>query len=85
MSKGRKLLQAGDQQGALAEFLHAAEIDPGNEAAQQEIARVRLKTGQAAPQSEAALPEPSGEQQEIDSMGAPVDLRPSPMSPSPCT
>ena len=41
ITKGRKLLQAGDNQGALAEFLHAAEIDPGNEAAQQEIALVR--------------------------------------------
>ena len=38
VTKGRKLLQAGDEQGALAEFLHASEIDPGNEAAQQEIA-----------------------------------------------
>ena len=39
--KGRKLFQAGDQTGALAEFLHAAEIDPGNEAATQEINRIR--------------------------------------------
>jgi len=30
MSKGHKLLDGGDEQGALAEFLHAAEIDPGN-------------------------------------------------------
>jgi general secretion pathway protein D len=41
VSKGRKLFATGDVQGALSEFLHAAEIDPGNEAAQQEIARVR--------------------------------------------
>ena len=45
VTKGRKLLQAGNEQGALAEFLHAAEIDPSNEAAQQEIARVRQKHG----------------------------------------
>ena len=76
VSKGRKLLKSGDQTAALAEFLHAAEIDPGNEAAQQEISAVRLKTGQAAAQTEVALPEPSGEQQEIDSMAAPVDLKP---------
>ena len=44
MTKGRKLLQAGDEQGALAEFLHAAEIDPGNEAAQQEIAKIRASS-----------------------------------------
>jgi len=40
MSKGRKLIEGGDEQGALVEFLHAAEIDPGNEAAQQEIAKI---------------------------------------------
>src|SRR5579863_5134273 len=57
MTKGRKLLQGGDQPGALAEFLHAAEIDPGNEAAQQEIARVRAQQGQASPQTETSLPQ----------------------------
>jgi hypothetical protein len=46
MTKGRKLLQAGDEQGRWTEFLHAAEIDPGNEAAQQEIAKVRKKHGE---------------------------------------
>ena len=76
ITNGRKLLRSGDQQGALAEFLHAAEIDPGNEAAQQEIARIRNKTGILSPESETALPEPSGEQQEIDSISAPVDLKP---------
>jgi general secretion pathway protein D len=74
--KGRKLFQAGDQTGALAEFLHAAEIDPGNEAAQQEIARVRALQGQAPSQSETSLPEESGKQEEIDSLGAPVILKP---------
>ncbi len=76
LTKGRKLLQSGDEQGALAEFMHASEIDPGNEAAQQEIARLRQKNGQAAPQPEVALPEPAGEQQEIDSIGAPAELKP---------
>ena len=75
VSKGRKLLQAGDEQGALGEFLHAAEIDPGNEAAQQEIARVRQKNGQAAPASEGASPEPAGRQQQIDSISAPAELK----------
>jgi general secretion pathway protein D len=76
LTRGRKLAQAGDQQGALGEFLHAAQIDPGNEAAQQGIAAIRLKTGQVVPNSESALAEPSGEQQEINSMGSPVDLKP---------
>jgi general secretion pathway protein D len=76
LTKGRKLLATGDQQGALTEFLHAAEIDPGNEAAQQEIAHVRARTGQAPAPSEAAMAEPEGEQAEIDSIGAPPVLTP---------
>jgi general secretion pathway protein D len=76
VTHGRKMLQAGDEQGALAEFLHAAEIDPGNEAAQQEIAHVRQKNGTASPALEVALPEPTGEQQQIDSISPPVDLKP---------
>ncbi len=31
MTNGRKLARAGDNQGALCDFLHAAEIDTGNE------------------------------------------------------
>jgi general secretion pathway protein D len=76
LTKGRKLFQAGDQQGALAEFLHAAEIDPGNEAAQQEIARVRQKQGEAAPSNETSLAEATGTQEELDSMGSPATLKP---------
>ena len=51
-TKGRKLLQAGDEQGALMEFLRAVEIDPGNEAAQQEIAKLRERQGQKPPEPE---------------------------------
>jgi general secretion pathway protein D len=77
MTKGHKLLQAGDQTGALAEFLHAAEIDPGNEAAQQEIARVRALQGQAPPvETEASIPVAPEKLAEIDSIGAPLTLKP---------
>ena len=76
MSKGQKLLVAGNEQEALAEFLHAAEIDPGNEAAQQAIAKVRQKHGEVAPRTETSLPEMEGKQQEVDSMGSPAVLRP---------
>ncbi len=76
MSNGHKRLDAGDQQGALAEFLHAAEIDPGNEAAQQEIARMRRKNGEVEPVSETSLPVEPGKQEEIDSIGAPAQLKP---------
>jgi general secretion pathway protein D len=75
ISKGRKLAQAGDLQGALSEFLHAAEIDPANEAAQQEIARLR-KQGAAAPVPEAGLPQPTAAEQELESVEAPAELRP---------
>src|SRR3984885_6544799 len=57
ITKGRKLLQAGDLQGALSEFLHAAEIDPGNEAAQQEIAKIRERHGEQTAKGESSLPE----------------------------
>jgi general secretion pathway protein D len=76
VTKGRKLLQAADLQGALSEFLHAAEIDPGNEAAQQEIARVRQRQGATAAAPEAGLPQPPGEEQELDQVEAPPELRP---------
>ena len=76
LSKGRKLLQDGDDQAALAEFLHASEIDPSNESAQQEIAKVRQKAGEKTPQAETSLSEQAGEQEEIDSVGAPAQLKP---------
>jgi general secretion pathway protein D len=77
LTKGRKLVQAGDEQGALVELLHAAEIDPGNEAAQQEITKLRLKHGEAAlPGSETNMPEEASKREELDSMSSPVDLKP---------
>jgi len=83
MTKGRKLLEGGNEQDALAEFLHAAEIDPGNEAAQQEIARVRKKHGEATLTTETSIQESAGNQEEINSMGAPATLKP--MSNEPLT
>ncbi len=76
VTKGQKLLDAGNEQGALAEFLHAAEIDPSNEAAQQDIARVRQKHGEVAPANETSLPQIEGKQEDLDSMSAPATLRP---------
>lgn len=76
LTKGRKLLQGGDDQAALVELLHAAEIDPGNEAAQQEIAKVREKQGAVTPPGEIPLAQEPGKQAELDSMGSPVELKP---------
>ena len=58
------------------EFLRAAEIDPGNEAAQQEIARARAMDRQETQIQDTSLPESASKQEEIDSMGAPPVLKP---------
>ncbi len=76
IDKGRKLLKAGDTAGALGEFLHAAEIDPANEAAQQEIALARQKQGEIVQPAESGIPKPAGEEAEIESIGAPAQLKP---------
>jgi general secretion pathway protein D len=76
LSKGRQLGQAGDFQGALTEFLRAGEIEPGNEAVTQEINALRGKMGQANAGAPAVSPEESEGQQQLRSMGSPVELRP---------
>ena len=76
VTNGRKLAQAGNDAGALAEFLHASVLDPSNEAAQQEIHKLQLKTNPSAPPLEAAIPQAEGERQEIENMGAPISLKP---------
>jgi general secretion pathway protein D len=76
VTRGRKLAQAGDNQGALGEFLHAAEIDPSNEAAQQEIARIRLKQGESAPVAEVGLPQPPAEAEQLQTIESPPELKP---------
>jgi general secretion pathway protein D len=76
VTKGQRLLDAGNEQGALSEFLHAAEIDPSNESAQQAIARVRKKHGEVAPVSETSLPQIEGKQENLETMSAPAILKP---------
>ncbi|MGB7549188.1 MAG: secretin N-terminal domain-containing protein, partial [Terracidiphilus sp.] len=76
VTKGRRLVQAGDEQAALVELLRAAEIDPGNEAARQEIAVLRARHGEQTPENEAGLSEMPGEQAAIDSMASPTELKP---------
>ena len=76
MGKGRKLLEGGDEQGALVEFLHASEIDPSNDAAQQEIGRIRKDQGQKTQQEDTSLEGQPSSEQELESMGSPVVLKP---------
>ena len=77
VSKGRSSVPGGRLQGALAEFLHAAEIDPGNEAAQQEIARVRQKQGRPISLTgNWHYPQPPAETEELETVEAPAELKP---------
>jgi len=70
---GRKLIDQGNEQAALSQFLRATEIDPGNEAALQELARLRSKETGEPIRSETSLDQ-SG-QQAISDAGAPAQLK----------
>src|SRR6202034_3977261 len=75
VSQGRKLVDQGNLQAALSEFLRGVEIDPGNEAAIQEINRLRGKMAGSTPvRSETSLSDAGAE--EIEDVGAPVRLKP---------
>ncbi len=76
IAKGRQLAQTGDYQNALTEFLRAGEVDPGNEAVTQEVNALRLKMGSSSTGAAGAAPELSAAEQEINSMGSPVQLKP---------
>ncbi len=82
VTKGRNLLAAGNEEGALVELLRANEIDPSNEAAQQEIAKIRASHGQE-PAVDASSPMTVQTGEEIASMGSPAQLKP--MSNEPLT
>jgi general secretion pathway protein D len=74
VTKGRKLAAVGDENGALTEFLRAEDIDPGNEAAVQEIAHVRARMPQPPPRAETSVSAP--EAADMETMGAPAMLHP---------
>jgi general secretion pathway protein D len=76
VTKGRKLEEAGDTQGALGEFLHASEIDPSNEAAKQEITKLRQRQGENAPVPTSGPPEPAAQAEELEGVEAPPELKP---------
>ncbi|MDQ2832676.1 MAG: cohesin domain-containing protein [Acidobacteriota bacterium] len=86
VDRGRVLRQSGDLNGALAEFNHALQIDPGNQIAQQEIDLI--EQAQPAPGSapaaspappQAVNPQAAQHAQtvsEIGSISGPVELKP---------
>jgi general secretion pathway protein D len=76
MKNGRRLIASGDEQGALVEFLRASEIDPSDESATQEIAKIRAMHKERAPENATGVPRTASEATELDSMAAPVQLKP---------
>ncbi len=76
VTKGRNLLASGDEQGALVELLRANEIDPSNEAAQQEIAKIRARHGEQPALVESGAPMSAQTEEAVDAIGAPAQLKP---------
>ncbi len=75
MTKGRRFLAQGDRSNALLEFMRAAEIDPGNEAAQQAITDVKVELGKSPLNSDVAAPAIQSKESDIADMGTPPLLR----------
>jgi general secretion pathway protein D len=80
IDRGRVLRQSGDYAGAFNEFTRAAEIDPGNQTAQQELELLRKQqpalfgpTAPVVPNEQ--MSRQSDTLKEIDSMAGPVQLR----------
>jgi len=75
ITKGRNLAASGDEQAALVELLRAAEIDPSNEAAQQEIAKIRARHSDQ-PQAQRSSPISAATQADMEAIGSPALLKP---------
>ncbi len=78
VDRGRVLKQSGDLAGAFNEFTRAYQIDPGNQAAQQEIELLQ-QTPAAAPPSAQMQEQMAGQNavlNDIGSVSGPVQLQP---------
>jgi general secretion pathway protein D len=71
VKRGEALRAKNDFTGAITEFLHALEIDPSNELAQQDIVATRLKMA-APPNQETSV----GPSSPLDEAGSPPELKP---------
>ena len=85
VDRGRVLRQSGDSGGAINEFARALQIDPGNQAAAQELQTTDRPPPGAAPApgsgpSAPGVPAPGSHQadmqREINALGSPVVLQP---------
>jgi len=74
VSRGEKLREQGDSSEALTEFVHALDIDPSNEVAQQDIKEIREKLSIPFPDREISVS--PDEQSEVSAMAGPVLLKP---------
>jgi general secretion pathway protein D len=74
VSRGEKLREQGDNSEALTEFVHALDIDPSNQVAQQDIQEIRRKLSIPFPDKETSVS--PDEQSEVSSLGGPVLLKP---------
>jgi general secretion pathway protein D len=74
VSRGEKLREQGDNSEALTEFVHALDIDPSNEVAQQDIQEIRKKLSIPFPDKETSVS--PDEQPGVSHMGGPVLLKP---------
>jgi general secretion pathway protein D len=76
VDRGRVLRQNGDIGGALNQFTRALQIDPGNEAAAQEIQITRsMDQAPTASSAPAGAGDTSSELREIAAISAPVELK----------
>ena len=82
IDRGRVLRQSGDYTGAITNFMRAAEIDPSNQAAQQEIERTQREqpapglTGAAAAASVEQMSQQRIALDSINSIAGPIELKP---------
>ena len=74
VTQGRKLLATNDENGALIQFMRGSEIDPGNEAALQEIAKLRAHMAPLPLRSETSAPDASASA--MEDAAAPALLKP---------
>jgi general secretion pathway protein D len=72
--RGEKLRDQGDFVGAMTEFMHALEIDPSQELAQQDIDATKRAMGKPEVRSETSVT--PTELNELGEMSSPVRLRP---------
>jgi general secretion pathway protein D len=77
VDRGRVMRQSGDIAGALNQFTRALQIDPGNEAAAQEIQITRSQDHTpGASNAPAGFSDTSSELHDITGISAPVQLKP---------